>query len=144
MYFLGESPKSFRGIEAYSHLNYKNLLFGIDDGVENLKTIISSKQVPLQNQLYFSPNLDFSQLITSVSKKITRMNPRFFNGLRIYNVNLEFSIGNLDGEDIYGVLVKTTLIGDKIIGIYPADFSSHFDKEGLSTSEDLRKRLKIK
>lgn len=143
MYFLGRSPESFPSVEKDLLINYKNLLFGTYDMLKGLDTYVTINKFPQQDYLYFSSSLDTSKFISSVRERISGMNPRFFNGIQIYNFNFDFPVGKLNDKDVYGASVKTPLKSDKIISILPADFSPEFDKEGLSTSEDLRKRLMI-
>lgn len=143
MYFLGRIPKSFPSVEGYLHLNFKDLLFGPYDMLKGLDTYVTINKTPQPDYLYFSPSLDTSKFISSVRERISGMNPRFFNGIQIYNFNFDFPVGKLNDKDVYGASVKTPLKSSKIISILPADFSPEFDKEGLSTSEDLRKRLMI-
>lgn len=143
IYFLEKEPKLELGSESTSVVRFKEVLFG-DESLECLKIKIKMDQIVRKDHLYLSPDLDISRFIEDVRKNIVGMNPRFSNMTQVYSVKLNYPIGKINEDDVYGVSVRTPIGSDKIISMVVTDFSSDFDKEGLSTDADLRKRLMIK
>lgn len=141
---LGKDPRLFPDCEIPYICKYKRLLFESYDGVKAICSLVTNNKKPLENHLYYSPDLDVFELVKTVKERIKGINPRFSNMTQIYGVRLDNPIGKINDEDVYDVLAITPIGSEKIISITVTDFSSEFDSEELSTDSDLRKRLMMK
>lgn len=85
---------------------------------------------------------DIKRLLLDAREIIENMNGNHFEVSDMYRFKLDTPIG-YKGELITSDLCVVTMIGTKdIITMYPVSLSDEFDKEGLSTSEQLKlKRL---
>lgn len=90
----------------------------------------------------FFKHTDIRKLLLNARKIIEDMNGNHFEVSDMYRFKLDTPIG-YKGELITSDLCVVTMIGTKdIITMYPVSLSDEFDKEGLSTSEQLKlKRL---
>ena len=83
------------------------------------------------------------KILSEIREKINISNPTYTKGSLVFSLNLEDKIGYTEDKDLNGIGVITSIDRKKILTIYPIDFSSEFDKEGMIYSEELRlKRLK--
>lgn len=85
---------------------------------------------------------DIRKLLLDAREIIENMNGNHFESSDMYRFKLDTPIG-YKGELITSDLCVVTMIGTKdIITMYPVSLSDEFDKEGFSTSEQLKlKRL---
>ena len=83
---------------------------------------------------------DLKKLLLDAKEKIKNMNGNHFEISDMYRFKLDTPIG-YKGDLITNDLCVVTMIGTKdIITMYPVSLSSEFDNEGLSTSEQLKKK----
>lgn len=87
--------------------------------------------------------LDADKLLKDARNKIENMNGNHFEVSDMYRFRLDTPIGYKDDE-ITSDLCVVTMLGTKdILTMYPVSLSDEFDKEGLSTSDELRlKRIR--
>lgn len=92
----------------------------------------------------FFSDIDLKSMISMAKQRIESMNPNHFEISDMYRFTLDFPIG-YKGENITHDLCVATVIGQKnIITMYPVLLSDDFNKEGMATSDALkRKREKI-
>lgn len=140
-YFLGQLKASdnkydpIRDYMIYRLFNHseETLLFHIEKHRNQLEK--------MTNGCFFKYT-DIKRLLLDAREKIENMNGNHFEVSDMYRFRLDTPIG-YKGEFITNDLCVVTMIGTKdIITMYPVSLSDEFDKEGLSTSEQLKlKRL---
>lgn len=137
LYHLG---KDIRSISVTNNNRYTiNILNGKrEELLTHIKSHMNGEEVR------FKSELDVDSLLEKAQELITQVNPSFNYSSNCYKINLDYNIGYNGDKEISGLFIVTLLHTSKIISMYPADFSSEFDREGLSTSQDLRKKLMIK
>ncbi len=90
----------------------------------------------------FFQDINTQKLLHDARDRIQDMNANHFEASDMYRFKLDTPIG-YKGNLITSDLCVVTIIGTKdIITMYPVSLSEEFDKEGMSTSKDLKlKRL---
>ena len=91
---------------------------------------------------YFMEELDIKDILDDAKPKMDVKNPNHVEISNQYIITLDKPVGFIDGYVTNDICI-VTIIGTKdIITMYPILLSNEFDREGLSTSEELKiKRL---
>ena len=140
MYLLGKidqlEPKKYADVHAY-----KSLVSSGDSVLFEHLNKHENKSYQYGAYLYSGGVTD--KILSEIREKINISNPTYTKGSLVFSLNLEDKIGYTEDKDLNGIGVITSIDRKKILTIYPIDFSSEFDKEGMIYSEELRlKRLK--
>lgn len=92
----------------------------------------------------FFPDIDLKSIISVAKQIINSMNPNHFEMSDMYRFKLDNPIGYKGDIITYDLCVSTVLGTKNIISMYPVLLSGDFDKEGMATSDELkRKRERI-
>lgn len=90
---------------------------------------------------HFKSGLINNEFILGLEDKIKSLVPSYSMGGLKYGLRLPFEIGyTFDNDPLKSLAIVTTIDGKKILTIYPIELSNKFDMEGLTQSEDLKKK----
>lgn len=91
----------------------------------------------------FYPNVITENLFQEIESRIKSLVPKIYRGSLIYQFNLEYDVGFSLDKAIKGICIVKSSDGKKILTMYPVDLSSEFDREGLTTSEALKRKREL-
>jgi len=126
-YFLGQDITPYN---APKFIYFRDMLLGDSDSVlfEHVKDHTHRKY----NEVIFRGNIDICDIINEARYRIKGLNPIYSNIMSIYKFNFDEPVGYFDDKEVTGVSVIVPTGTDKIVTMYPTDFSSKFDSEGFS------------
>lgn len=108
----------------------KSILMSEDD--EKLFNHISYHKSGANKELVFFKDLDFKELLKIIRNNIKTYKPDRYHLAEYYRFNLDQNIGVYNGRNINGLTAIVVPGTDKVLTVFPSDFSSEFDKEGHS------------
>ena len=135
---MGRDPRSFSKNECTDYL--VQIMLGNKDIL--LSHIAKHEYDSKKVNSSFIDNINIEELLGQSLECIKSVNPSFSYISDVYRVILDRPIGVINGKNINGLCVSTITGTDKILSIYPEDFSYEFDKEGLSHDKGLAIKLK--
>lgn len=137
LYLMGKLKDSNYGANLVENYTVSRLL---DDSEEHLLKHIQrhKNQNKRDSTGCFFRDTNLKELLADAKDIIKELNPNHFEVSDFYRFRLDKPIG-YKGKEITRDLCVATIIGSKeIISMYPVLLSSSFDKEGMSTSKQLK------
>lgn len=88
----------------------------------------------------FFEDIDLQKLVNEARERIEGLNPNHFEVSDMYRFHMDQPIGFKGEETTNDLCVVTYLESKDIITMYPVKLSDKFDREGMSTSEELKRK----
>ncbi len=138
LYHMGKDVRSFNISE-----NCKYMCDILLDKEDVFLSHASKHKIPNANNtnIIFLPTVNLKELKEEIKDLISKINPSFVRDVNGYKFIMDKPVGICGDTLVNGLAVYTVVNTDKIMSMYPEDFSSEFDKEGYRANEELKKKL---
>jgi len=135
MYKLGRINE-VREDKFKNSYTYKRLI--LNDNSELLEHIEKHCRFSNLIEIVFNSKETINMILNSIPDLIKKINPVYSTGSKIYRLNLDYNIGEYNGDLVSGLGIVT--INNKVFTMYPLNLSSSFDREEMTHSEELNKK----